>query len=254
MFFHPIKQRLRQAASNSLRSILISSLLWAPHALSSSDASTSVNIGAYYIPGLIDNEHSGVFIDYLKAIEQKSGVKFKVLMAPTKRVQLNFIEGEIVGYFPELHDQLENLQSETVTSEPFWVKPIIVYTRKGSFKIKTLTDLEGKNIGLVRGYSYGLEVINNSKIYKTFVDNDKTSMRMLQLGRLDVVLGDDYAAVTSVKDLKLEDSIEYDLARPLTKLDVFFVFRNSSEGRQLNEAVSSAIRALKAEGIIPATD
>lgn len=218
---------------------------------SSVSLSIRQSLGSYYIPGLVENEKQGLFVDFVREIEQRAALNFDVHLKPTRRTQKDFKDGHVIGYFPELYDSLPLPKDQLLVSEPFWVKTIHVFTLKqGGFVVDSLPQLEGRKIALVRGYTYGRDVKNNPKIQKVYVDNDFQSLKMLQAGRVDAVLGDLESTVSALHELKLDKKVHYTVNSPLYALDVFFVFQKTEQGRALNHRVSKAIQEMKQEGYI----
>lgn len=210
-----------------------------------------VELGSYYIPGLVEGPDSGFFVRIMQDIERRAGVDFKLNLRPTRRTQLAFREGKLVGYFPELHDSLPLPEDQLLISEPFWIKHIHVFTAlKQGRRIQTVSELEGLRVSVVRGYTYGKEIIHNPNIKKVYVDSDIQSLKMLSAGRIDAVLGDIDSTVSALKQLKLLDQVYFTPDQSLYALDVFFVFQKTPKGRMLNEKVSQAIKVMKQDGML----
>ncbi|TPH16514.1 substrate-binding periplasmic protein [Litorilituus lipolyticus] len=207
----------------------------------------STDIGSYYIPQLVIDEHNGLFIKMHNEVMQRANIDAKLLIQPTKRTQASFNAGYIDAYFPELY---ENLPNETViTSQPFFLKRIVLFTRKGS-NIKTLKDLQGKIVGAVTGYSYGKKIINNSKIYFSYAKDDNANIERLMRGYIDAVIGDDASTVAAVNNSPHVNQVEYAVHKPIHILDVFYVCQNNKKGKSLCDAINIALKAMKKEGII----
>lgn len=76
---------------------------------------------------------------------------------------------------------------------------IVVFGRSG-FRFQRMEDLFGKTVGTLRHSGYSPELEAESRIHKHAFDSYDQGVRMLQAGRLDVVLG-------------VSDSIEYVLGK-----------------------------------------
>jgi hypothetical protein len=205
-----------------------------------------ITLHSYYIPGLVDDTESGVMVEMLNAISDHSAIQFELMLAPTRRVQHNFRNRFIFGYFPEL-DEHRPQQGNCRTSA-FMKKKIITVVRKGESVIQSVADLEGKRVGAVMGYSYGKDIVENPKIELIRVDNDDTNLKKLLTHRIDVIVGDAHSTINSIKQSDNQESVSYDLDHPVSLLDVFFLFQDSKEGIELCERVSKSIDALQENG------
>ncbi|WP_286264107.1 substrate-binding periplasmic protein [Thalassotalea atypica] len=204
-----------------------------------------IDISSYYIPGLVESESKGVMIDMLRKLEQVQQIKFNLSLMPTVRVQKSFQTGAVYSYFPELEEFRPLPSCRTVS---FMQKKIIAITRRGEPPILDASDLEGKRVGAVKGYSYGLAIINNENIALHRVNNDTVNLQKLFAGRIDVIIGDVHSTIAAIKQSKMVAQLEYDVDRPVALLDVFFVFPDHGYGKIHCEQVSKGIEILKEQG------
>lgn len=203
-------------------------------------------IQSYYIPGLVEDNKTGRFIDVLRLIEQQENVKFEVSIAPTRRVQIDFAVGATFGYFPELEEN-RPAQGSCRTSA-FMQKQIVAFVRKGDALISNVSQLEGKEVGGVSGYSYGLDIVNNPNINLQLVADDRANIKKLLSGRIDIIIGDIHSTVNALKKTNTYDKVEFDSKQAVSHLDVFFLFQDTSEGLRACEVVSSGIEKLRKKG------
>lgn len=210
------------------------------------EITTKVPLKSYYIPGLVDSPTSGLFIDVLRLIELESDIQFDVSIAPTKRVQLNFARGLTFGYFPELDENRP--ETGNCRSAAFMQKQIIAFVRQGETVINHISQLEGKIVGGVRGYGYGKDIVQNAKINLQLVKDDKTNIKKLLAHRIDVIIGDIHSTVNSLKETKNLNNVVFEKDKPVSKLDVFFLFRDDDRGLAVCNQVSSAIEVLRKRG------
>lgn len=204
-----------------------------------------VKLSSYYIPGLVENNGTGIMIDMLKRIEQEQHIVFDLTIMPTARVQHGFKQNKIYGYFPELEEfQPEN----SCRTAAFMQKKIITITLAQAPVIKNVKALEGKRVGAVTGYSYGENIVGNPNIEIQRVADDKANLRKLLSGRIDVILGDGDSTVNAIKELSIADKVNFDVAEPINLLDVFFVFPEHSFGKLNCDMVSKGIEKLRSRG------
>lgn len=206
----------------------------------------TIPIQSYYIPGLVEDSKTGRFIEILSLIEALENVEFEVSIAPTRRVQIDFAIGSTFGYFPEL-DENRPLQGNCRTSA-FMQKQIVAFVRKDEALISKVSELEGKDVGGVSGYSYGLEIVNNPNIDLQLVSDDKANIKKLLSGRIDVIIGDVHSTVNALKETNNYDKVKFDSKKAVSHLDVFFLFQDTPEGQKACELVSSGIDKLRKQG------
>jgi len=172
---------------------------------------------------------------------------FAVVLKPGKRIRYEFQGKQFIGYFPD-H---EHLVKPSCRTESFFEKKIIAVTRKNTaIVITSVKDLEGKRIGLVRGYSYGTEITQNPKIKIDYVDYDRENIKMLLKGRFDVFIGDSLSTVAAIRESGEAEQMVFDVSKPLKVMGVFFVFQDTKEGVMLCEQISEAIRSMKKDGML----
>lgn len=188
-----------------------------------------LTLGSYYIPGLVESSEKGSLIDLLDDIAEQANLSIDVRFLPTKRIQKQFAEKELIGYFPELE---EHAPKDACQSEPIGAKSIHAFWRKGDTAPETVTGLEDHSVGIVAGYSYGKAVMQNDRIFKEIAANDDLNLRKLLAGRIDFIIGDERSTVAAIKKAGAEDKIEWQPGKPITTLPFFFLFQNTAQGRQ----------------------
>jgi len=206
-----------------------------------------VSIVSYFIPGLVNKDKTGLMVDMLNRISEISDIEFDLQLVPAKRAQDSFKRGSIFGYFPEL---AENRHEPSCRSANMMQKKIIVVTRADSPEITEISQLEGMRVGAVAGFSYGAEIVDNENIKIEYVRSDVANTRKLAAGRIDAIVGDSHSTVNAILENKLEDKLRFDPDKPITLLDVFFLFQDTGQGQVLCDQVSVALEQLRAEGAL----
>lgn len=204
-----------------------------------------VKMTSYYIPGLVDSPTEGIMVEMLQAIEKQSDLEFELNLMPTARVQRSFVAGKIYSYFPELE---EFRPIDSCRTDSFMKKAIIAVNLKDKPQITSIEQLEGLKVGAVTGFSYGLDVISNENIELIRVDNDKTNLKKLFAGRIDAIVGDIHSTVNAINELDVADKLNFDIAKPIDLLDVFFVFPKTEQGNRQCLQVSTALKQLRING------
>jgi len=206
-----------------------------------------IALHSYFIPGLVESPTQGLLIDMLKEIEQQGVLNFEVSLLPTQRTQQHFKAGRVQAYFPELEDFQPEKSCRTVA---FMQKKIITVTLKSAQPINNISQLEGKKVGAVTGFSYGSDIINNPNIRLERVNNDMANLDKLLAGRIDVIIGDINSTVAAIKARNLQSELRYNVDKPVSLLDVFFVFQDDPVGNADCEKVSVALEQLRKTGYL----
>jgi hypothetical protein len=242
------KQRVTKPILIALYSRLTIFVLLA--SMFSSSLTAKEIIGSYYIPGLVEDNESGLFVKLHKKIMERVGIAYDLQIMPTKRVQFNFKHNKLNSYFPELWEKIPKQREEVVASESIWLKKVILYSLKKA-PIKSLSIVTSEHIlGAVKGYSYGSNIVNNLKLNIDYVNNDNLNIERLNKGHIDAILGDNASTLNAIRSSGKETLFYYDLQKPVAILDVFYICQNTEKGRALCDSYSQAIRQLKRENII----
>jgi polar amino acid transport system substrate-binding protein len=135
-------------------------------------------------------QERGILIDILRYAErQLQGERLHLALYPWARayMQASSGDGGILGLsWTQRRDEIFDY------SEPLFFDEVVVVVRRGSeFPFRTLSDLRGKRVGLVRDASYG-EAFERAQDAKLFVvDGDNGAQQRLQklvAGRIDCAL------------------------------------------------------------------
>jgi len=184
-------------------------------------------------------------IEVLREIEKKTGEKISLTIKPTKRIQQDFRNGKLTGYFPAL---TESVPEKSLKSPPIISKYVLVFSRE---KVINRPDqLEGKRVGIVAGYSYGLNLTSNKKIEFVRVNTEEQGVKMLVNGRIYALLGDVASTYSEIKKQGQEKNLKYDLKDHINVLDAHIVFQGTKEGKYWHRKISEALLLMKKEGVL----
>lgn len=115
---------------------------------------------------------------------------------------------------------------------------------------ETLDQLHARSIAVVRGYAYSTEFDSDSHLNKVPVPSFLTALRMLEAGRVDLAVEDEYAArfLLSREAASVRDSVEF-LPSPLSEntLHILVSLKNPEHARIVNR-FDHEIAAMKADG------
>ncbi|WP_294768237.1 ABC transporter substrate-binding protein [uncultured Rhodoferax sp.] len=137
-----------------------------------------------------EGKNRGILIDILHYAEQQlQEDRLRLALYPWARAYLQASAGDggIVGLsWTRRRDDLFDY------SAPFFFDEVVIVVRRGhEFPFKTLSDLRGKRVGVVRGASYGeaFERAQNTKLFVADADNGaRQRLQKLVAGRIDCAL------------------------------------------------------------------
>ncbi len=200
-------------------------------------------IGTFPIPLMVESKEKGVFIDLTKELAKRAGVSIEILVAPPPRTLQSFQDNEIDGLFPGLDVTMPKAYSRSTT---VYVKRDFAFYPKGK-ALSSLSDLEGKTVGVTRGYPYVKELTENKKIHLDFANDDVTNMKKLSMGRIDAFVVEEKSGLKALQDSGVS-GIEYSNDKPLSEQDVFYSFQKATDGDALAAKFSKAIDEIHKDG------
>jgi polar amino acid transport system substrate-binding protein len=130
---------------------------------------------------------------------------------------------------------------------------ILVYVRKGQeFPFSHIDDLQGKTIGVMRGWSYGDafdQAVRTGKVRKEETGEDAMNAQKLVLQRVDAFLAAPESMTRLLPKLGLEGVIS-PLPTPLAVNDAHLAFAKSARKMELLAAFNAALASMRAEGLL----
>ena len=212
-----------------------------------------IKIGSYLSPHLIKADGTGLFNKLNHAVLMEMNKNFELTLTSMNRARMGVKMGSLDTYFPELWENMPTEGEDYVVSRPIFYKQILLFTLKSS-GLNQLSDFEDKALGVVRGFSYGREIISHPKLNLTYQDNDMINIRLLLNKRIDGVLGGFPGTVKAVKSTRLAHEVNYDVNKPIAILASFYVCKNDPAGVELCNNIDKAIESLLDKGILELND
>jgi len=216
----------------------------------SNSYSEPLKVGASFAPPYytVEGENvTGIFGELILKVFSEAGLEFVWKPFPTKRVYKNLINGSIDIYLGPLKPSFEGFKESVIHSK---FSPVSIELRCFYFgdkpAIAKKEELPGKNILIIRGYTYGglvnfiLEPKNNVKYRE--IKSFKQAIKMLKLKRADYHL--DYR---KTGEIYLENNPEPDLKHStLFSVDLYFmVSKNTSNAETVLTRIESAAQKIK---------
>lgn len=150
----------------------------------------------------------GAMISAIREGLKTKGIELEVKFFPYIRAQKEAAAGKFVGYFPEWPSDLP--KEGFVASQTIYESPVVFVTPKDKpLAWKAMSDLKGKTIGVVNGYSYGDDFTKaqTGGVFKVDSANDEaTNLRKVLGGRLDATVMDANNARAMLVTEKLDKS------------------------------------------------
>lgn len=155
----------------------------------------SIRISLPSFPPFYDEVHpsKGLIVKLIIHIEKKSGLKLIIEKLPYARILKNLRNGDldaaIIFKNEELKDDVEYVAKLSESKVMIWTKK--------EYKIKDIKSLYNLQIATIRSASFSDSFDNNSKIKKIPVKNYIQALRMLDLKRVDGVVGSESGVIYS---------------------------------------------------------
>ncbi len=209
-----------------------------------------IKFGSFPIPLMVVDSQNGVFIELSRTIAKKGNLKIDIKIKPPKRIITDFMKGKVDVLFPALDIFFPKGKEPAKSSELIYVKSDYVFTKKGSKMLRTIKDLEveGKKVGITRGYPYVLELINNKKIKLELTKSDDLNAKKLVRGKIRAFVVEEKSGLKSFMNLGLSSKMQYDKRTPMSRQDVYFAFQNNAKGKKLSKLISKVLKSMKKDG------
>jgi len=138
-------------------------------------------------------------------------------------------------------------------SEPIFAEKLMIFVLQGSeFAFSGVTDLSGKTIGVMRGWSYGDDfdaAVAAGSITKDEVESDEMNFKKLIAGRLDALIAtpETWAGLQGELD---KDGKVVSLPTPMAENNTYLIFNKSAGKTDLLTRFNETVAAMKADGTV----
>lgn len=203
-----------------------------------------------YEPG-VSGRPEGLAVDLLDAILQPAGVMPRYALVPWLRAQAMIEQGAadiLVGPYrtPEREARMR------FSRQPFYEDALVFYARRGEQALwwGDFTAVRQARIATVQGWAYGARFDQaRSLLQLTAVRDLPTALRMLQLGRLDLVAANQRNAEPVIASLGLATQV-LPCPPPFGQLRGHFGFRLAPEAESLQTLVDLGLQRLRSAGTL----
>jgi len=186
----------------------------------------------------------GVYPALMTAAFQEMHVELRIEPKPWRRAlqELDAAQAGVGG----IYKNSERLAKYDF-SDAMYVERINVYVPAARyFSYTRLADLEGKRVGVIRGWSYGDDfdrARSSGHLLAEDVESDEQNFRKLAFGRLDALLAIDEAGA-----VRLKQHADIRLAGTMAENPTFLAFHKSAHQAALLERFNAALAKLKKSG------
>ena len=194
-----------------------------------------------------DGQARGLYPLVLEAVFARAGQPVAIQAMPWKRALRRSENAEVgVGGIYKTSRRLELYDY----SQPIFEEKLIVYVhRDKAFRFTQVSDLYGKRIGVIRGWSYTEaldEAIRDGRIKVTESSSDKANFKMLASGRLDAVIAIELAGQGIIQQLQMHQVQA--LAPPLSINPTYLVFAKQARQQALLQRFDQILLEMRADG------
>ncbi|HJP29649.1 MAG TPA: transporter substrate-binding domain-containing protein [Candidatus Latescibacteria bacterium] len=200
-----------------------------------------------YMYGPADSTQ-GLYPEMIRAIFDRAGVKAEIVGLPWERALARGREGTAaIGGIYRNEERLQTLDY----SDPIFEETLVLYVKKGSaFSFSGFGDLQGKVVGLNRGWSYGedFDSIRKKGVFRTEEANDNlANFRKLIRGRIDCFIADELSASQIIHQQHLVDLVER-AAQPAATNKAYVVLAKKTNKKAVLEKFNRALGAMRKDG------
>lgn len=197
---------------------------------------------------ILKGRPEGIYPVLLTAIFERMSVDVEIIALPWKRALLMGKNGHVgIGGIYQTAERLKVFDY----SIPLYTECVMLFVRKQyDFTVTDLTDLKGKTIGGLLGWSYGDALDQARKKGQLLVDevqNDEANFKKLISGRLDGVLALDLSGKLIIRQEGYQDQIVV-VDKPVAVNDTHLVFAKKSSKNHLLQQFNAALKSMREDG------
>jgi len=199
--------------------------------------------GALLITAVSKTGSSGVAARLLGEIYRRAGLQLQIEVLPAPRTSLMSLSGQADGDLMRIQSYGQNYPQLVRIDPAYYRVSVKAYSMPDRYvHVRTRDDLQHYALGAIRGMPYVAELSDKHPAL-TLTQNSSQMFRMLQAGRLDVVLSPTLSAQSAINSLQ----IRHVVASPelaLFELHHYLHVRR----KDLAPRIADVIRKMKAGG------
>jgi polar amino acid transport system substrate-binding protein len=200
-----------------------------------------------YVDGDLPN--GGLASDLVRTALTRAGYEVNANVEPWNRAY----EGTAVGVYDVIPAIWQNAErgEDLIFSNPYLLNDIIFMARQGVLvEYRTLSDLSGYRIGVVRDYAYDDDFDSHPDLYRVVNSHLIQNLLLLRQDRLDMVVGDKWAILRQISQFMPEDLTYFRaLSKPLARRALRLgVSRMNPDADEIIAGFDAAIAEMQADG------
>lgn len=154
-----------------------------------------------------NGNNTGIDVDILNELSNRSKYNISLKLVPWARVLISIKNGMADGGFP-LFKTSEREEYAIYTTVPLHIVTMVAYVRRDSKLIyKDISSLYGIEIGTIRGFSISAEfdqAVKDGKIRIIELNNSEQLIKLVEMGRLEIIVGTSANIGYNMKQLNIE--------------------------------------------------
>lgn len=201
-----------------------------------------------------DGQAEGIMMDVLEEVSKRTGIEFTYTLSTWNRAveSSRAGQGAIIGF-----SKNKERQMYWDYSEPMYFDDIVlVALKKDKINFDGLESLKGMKVAIKRGSSYGDDfeaAVNNNIIIPVETEDRAGQMRMLNMGRVDLVLlsPGNIALQSIIAENKWlqENKDQFEILSPIYKQDPNYLGMPKSMGKShLLPPINKALKEMFEDG------
>lgn len=196
-----------------------------------------------------EDRYVGIDVEILDAAAQQIGVTIDHRPSAWRRALLDFEAKKLDSVF-QLTPTKERFEKWNMVG-PLRMTQTVFLTRNDMpiDDIVSLSELDGKILGVVSGFTYGHFLDFDTTIIREESVDDFTNVRKLLLGRSDLIVGGRATLAFVVRELNAEDKVKF-LPTPLVERARYIAFHKDEAGNDKARRLQKAIDDLREAGTI----
>lgn len=197
-----------------------------------------------------DGKLQGLAVDVIEAAYAAVNVKVQFKAAPYARCMMLAESGQELGCFDSVKDS-KLVKTHLFHQEPIFKAEIGIYAladaKEPSIKVQ---DLNGKRVGVTRGYTYSDEIESNQSIWREVAPTDVSNLRKLLLNRSDYSLV--YTRVVDYLVTKYPSEFKDKIRQvgSLNQIDLYISFSKlHPEAKRFTNLLDAGLYKIKKNGV-----
>lgn len=208
----------------------------------------------YWPPFRIHDDGNGIVgadTEIMAEVARRMDVTFVWQRRPWARCMIELKAGE-ADIITGVAKTLERQSYIVYSAIPYYTCSPAFYVKRGylGFSIVQYKDLKGLSIGLVRDSAYFDQFDKDKTLRKEVGNTEEQLLKMLEEGRLDVIVGTDCQVEYDISKRGLADDIVQTEYRPSKTTDLYVGFSMHSRFLKRLDEFDRVLSDMKREGVI----